>query len=183
MQGEIAEEEEAVLELNHHYYNNTAAATPAILATATTTCSSATTTTTTMTTTASEVDSLVQKLPFFKRALPPLPRSNGHIKQDQVKDGGVQLVSKCESPASIRHMPTPQQSREEDDIAEDTSMDFAASIEKVKDVSYQKFADSWDFELSLERTVKAAPKKKWMVNYKHDDAICLYLQMLVSNIS
>ncbi|KOX78292.1 Suppressor of cytokine signaling 7 [Melipona quadrifasciata] len=50
VQGEIVEEEE--VDSDQHANNNN---------------------------TTSEVDSSVQKLPFFKRALPPLPKSNGHV--------------------------------------------------------------------------------------------------------
>lgn len=108
--------------------------------------------------TTSEVDVPPHKLPFFKRALPPLPRSNGHIRVgtddsfddgdgeklngigeggecvEQGEDALTTMVSKCDSPNSVQHLNTPV-SRLDEDAAEDTSMDFAASIEKVKDVS------------------------------------------------
>lgn len=82
--------------------------------------------------TTSDADSSAQKLPFFKRALPPLPRSNGQINVEQGEDALTAIVSQIDSPTSIHHISPP---REDDLPPEDTSMDFAASIEKVKDVS------------------------------------------------
>lgn len=132
VQGEIAEEEEN-LEYEQHANNNN---------------------------TTTDMESSMQKMPFFKRALPPLPKNNGHIETAQVKESPVQTVSKCESPASIRHTSV-SFSRDDEDGIEDTSMDFAASIEKVKDVIsvfwictlmfffyiffYFFFFDFWDF--------------------------------------
>lgn len=110
VQGDIVEEDEGV-DFDQHANNNN---------------------------TTTEVDPSAQKLPFFKRALPPLPKTNGHIESEHVKETPQPpppaLLSKCESPSSIQHLPIPP-SREEEEPAEDTSMDFAASIEKVKDVS------------------------------------------------
>lgn len=91
-----------------------------------------------------------QKLPFFKRALPPLPKANGYPENNPgseshgdavLSNGGAPMG--CESPGN----PPAQQARPQQQAAaldnddeqqpanEDTSMDFAASIEKVKDVS------------------------------------------------
>ena len=78
-----------------------------------------------------DVEANVQKLPFFKRALPPLPRCNAQLSVEQAEDALSAIVSKSESPTSVQHSSPP---REDDEGAEDTSMDFAASIEKVKDV-------------------------------------------------
>ena len=106
VQGDIVEEDEGV-DFDQHANNNN---------------------------TTTEVDPSAQKLPFFKRALPPLPKTNGHIETEHVKDTPAAMLSKCESPSSIQHLPIPPP-REEEEPVEDTSMDFAASIEKVKDVS------------------------------------------------
>lgn len=89
-----------------------------------------------------------QKLPFFRRALPPLPKSNGH-PENGIESHGEAVLSNggapmgCESPGSTaqQQQTRPQQqasaleNEEEQPVNEDTSMDFAASIEKVKDVS------------------------------------------------
>lgn len=102
VQGEIVEEDECVDSDQHANNNNTA----------------------------SEMEPSVQKLPFFKRALPPLPKSNGQVGVEQAEEALTAMVPKCDSPSSVQHVPL----RPEDDAVEDTSMDFAASIEKVKDV-------------------------------------------------
>lgn len=85
------------------------------------------------------------KLPFFKRALPPLPKSNGHVESriNSQIDGAIANginggPPRCETPAQ----PTSDNSDEQ--VNEDTSMDFAASIEKVKDVS-AVFINGFDY--------------------------------------
>lgn len=106
VQGEIVEEEETGIDSDQHATNNN---------------------------TASEVELTTQKLPFFKRALPPLPKSNGQVNVEQAEEALTAMVAKCESPSSMQQVPLPT-ARPEEDVTEDTSMDFAASIEKVKDV-------------------------------------------------
>ena len=105
-QGDIVEEDEGV-DLDQHANNNN---------------------------TTTEVDSSAQKLPFFKRALPPLPKTNGYIEAEHAKETSAVMLPNSESPPSIQHIPIPPL-REEEEPLEETSMDFAASIEKVKDVS------------------------------------------------
>lgn len=107
VQGEIVEEEESVDSDQHTNNNNTAP---------------------------SEVEPSAQKLPFFKRALPPLPKSNSQVGVEQAEEALTAMVPKCESPSSVQQQVLPSVVRPEEDAAEDTSMDFAASIEKVKDV-------------------------------------------------
>lgn len=108
VQGEIVEEEEVGVDSDQHTINNN--------------------------NTTSETEPSTQKLPFFKRALPPLPKSsNGQVNVEQAEEALTVMVPKCESPSSVQQIPLPA-ARPEEDIAEDTSMDFAASIEKVKDV-------------------------------------------------
>lgn len=89
-----------------------------------------------------------QKLPFFKRALPPLPKANGYAEngidshgEAVLSNGGAPMG--CESPGNTAQQQIRSQQQasalENDDeqpAIEDTSMDFAASIEKVKDVSF-----------------------------------------------
>lgn len=92
-----------------------------------------------------------QKLPFFKRALPPLPKSNGHVDANngsQMDDGALENItngvnlfdtSLNSTPQARRHhqqVSVVDDSEDEQPLNEDTSMDFAASIEKVKDVSF-----------------------------------------------
>lgn len=107
VQGEIVEEEEGVDSDQHTNNNNTAP---------------------------SEVEPSTQKLPFFKRALPPLPKSNSQVGVEQAEEALTAMAPKCESPSSVQQQVPPPVVRPEEDTAEDTSMDFAASIEKVKDV-------------------------------------------------
>lgn len=107
VQGEIVEEEEGVDSDQHANNNNTAP---------------------------SEVEPSAQKLPFFKRALPPLPKSNNQVGVEQAEEALTAMAPKCESPSSVQQQVPPPVVRPEEDIVEDTSMDFAASIEKVKDV-------------------------------------------------
>ena len=87
-----------------------------------------------------------QKLPFFKRALPPLPKtvSNGYADgaaDSQLGEAGLAngIAPGSESPANSMHQaPQGRQmaaDNSDEQANEDTSMDFAASIEKVKDVS------------------------------------------------
>lgn len=128
VQGDIVEEDEGV-DFDQHANNNN---------------------------TTTEVDPSAQKLPFFKRALPPLPKTNGHIEAEHVTDTPAAILSKCESPSSIQHLSIPHP-REEEEPVEDTSMDFAASIEKVKDVStyclqYSCFQYFTSFYLVLDYT-------------------------------
>lgn len=106
VQGEIVEEEESVDSDQHANNNNTAVG--------------------------SETEP--QKLPFFKRALPPLPKSNSQVGVEQAEEALTAMAPKCESPSSVQQQIPPSIARPEEDAAEDTSMDFAASIEKVKDV-------------------------------------------------
>lgn len=107
VQGEIVEEEESVDSDQHANNNNTAP---------------------------SEMEPTAQKLPFFKRALPPLPKSNSQANVEQAEEALTAMAPKCESPSSIQQQVSSPAARLEEDVAEDTSMDFAASIEKVKDV-------------------------------------------------
>jgi len=107
VQGEIVEEEESIDSDQHANNNNTAP---------------------------SETEPSAQKLPFFKRALPPLPKSNGQVSVEQAEEALTAMAPKCESPPLVQQQIPPPIARAEEDIVEDTSMDFAASIEKVKDV-------------------------------------------------
>lgn len=114
VQGEIAEEEEGDSDQNANNNNTT-----------------------------SDADSSAQKLPFFKRALPPLPRSNEQLNIEQGEDALTAIVSKIDSPTSIQHISS---LRDDELPPEDTSMDFAASIEKVKDVcTFFNFFPSYIF--------------------------------------
>lgn len=109
VQGEIVEEEEGGIDSDQHAINNN--------------------------NTASEMEPSAQKLPFFKRALPPLPKSTGQVSVEQAEEALTAMVTKCDSPSPVQpQVPLPTIARPEEDAAEDTSMDFAASIEKVKDV-------------------------------------------------
>lgn len=86
-------------------------------------------------------DEAAGKLPFFKRALPPLPKSNGHVNTAADSQGGADngaTINGCNGSVGISPANSTQglnQDTEERVSNEDTSMDFAASIEKVKDVS------------------------------------------------
>lgn len=86
--------------------------------------------------TTTELDGAVQKLPFFKRALPPLPKSNRQPGVEQAEEALTAMIPKPESPAPSPLVPL-HLPKDDEDVAEDTSMDFAASIEKVKDVSIE----------------------------------------------
>ncbi|OAD58426.1 Suppressor of cytokine signaling 7 [Eufriesea mexicana] len=139
VQGEIVEEEESVDSDQHANNNNTT----------------------------SEVDSSVQKLPFFKRALPPLPKSNGHVGGvEQAEDALTTMVSKCESPTSIPPQIPPPVPKVEDEPAEDTSMDFAASIEKVKDYGWYWGPISGE---AAEKILSNEPDGSFIVRDSSDD--------------
>ncbi|KYN27316.1 Suppressor of cytokine signaling 7, partial [Trachymyrmex cornetzi] len=69
VQGEIVEEEEGVDSDQHTNNNNTAP---------------------------SEVEPSAQKLPFFKRALPPLPKSNSQVGVEQAEEALTAMAPKCE---------------------------------------------------------------------------------------
>jgi hypothetical protein len=104
-------------------------------------------------TTTTIIGTTAQKLPFFKRALPPLPKtvSNGHVEATtESLAGNVAVVNgtqgapaRSDSPVSSMHQVPQARAQQQtastenidEPLNEDTSMDFAASIEKVKDVS------------------------------------------------
>ncbi|KAF7407743.1 serine/threonine-protein kinase -like [Vespula maculifrons] len=137
VQGEIVEEEEGVDSDQHANNNNTT----------------------------SEVDTSAQKMPFFKRALPPLPKTNGQVGVEQAEDALTAMVSKSESPNSIQHMPT-SAPRSEEETVEDTSMDFAASIEKVKDYGWYWGPISGE---AAEKILSNEPDGSFIVRDSSDD--------------
>ncbi|XP_015602425.1 uncharacterized protein LOC107271221 [Cephus cinctus] len=137
VQGEIVEEEEGVDSDQHANNNNTT----------------------------SEVDSSVQKLPFFKRALPPLPKNNGQVGIEQAEVALTAILAKPDSPTSIQRMPV-LPAREEEETAEDTSMDFAASIEKVKDYGWYWGPISGE---AAEKILSNEPDGSFIVRDSSDD--------------
>ncbi|KAK0166626.1 hypothetical protein PV327_004118 [Microctonus hyperodae] len=134
VQGEIAEEEEG--DSDQHANNNN---------------------------TTSDADSSVQKLPFFKRALPPLPRSNEQLNVEQGEDALTAIVSKIDSPTSTQHISSP---RDDELPPEDTSMDFAASIEKVKDYGWYWGPMSGE---AAEKILSNEPDGSFIVRDSSDD--------------
>ncbi|XP_043289878.1 uncharacterized protein [Venturia canescens] len=113
--------------------------------------------------TTNDVENPVQKLPFFRRALPPLPRSNGQINVEQGEDALAAIVSKPDSPNSMRHSSPP---RDDEEAAEDTSMDFAASIEKVKDYGWYWGPMSGE---AAEKILSNEPDGSFIVRDSSDD--------------
>ncbi|XP_043469927.1 uncharacterized protein LOC122503446 [Leptopilina heterotoma] len=147
VQGDIVEEDEGV-DFDQHANNNN-------------------------TTNANDVDSSAQKMPFFKRALPPLPKTNGHIEMESHNKETPSaplppppiLLAKCESPSSIQHLPIGA-SRDDEEPAEDTSMDFAASIEKVKDYGWYWGPISGE---AAEKILSNEPDGSFIVRDSSDD--------------
>ncbi|XP_076764581.1 uncharacterized protein LOC143431597 isoform X2 [Xylocopa sonorina] len=101
------------------------------------------------------------------RALPPLPKSNGHVGGvEQAEDALTTMVSKCESPTSIPpQMPAPPP-KVDDEPVEDTSMDFAASIEKVKDYGWYWGPISGE---AAEKILSNEPDGSFIVRDSSDD--------------
>lgn len=139
VQGEIVEEEESVDSDQHANNNNTAP---------------------------SEMESSAQKLPFFKRALPPLPKSNSQINVEQAEEALTAMAPKCESPSLIQQQVLSPAARLEEDTAEDTSMDFAASIEKVKDYGWYWGPISGE---AAEKILSNEPDGSFIVRDSSDD--------------
>ncbi|XP_024885564.1 uncharacterized protein LOC112463385 [Temnothorax curvispinosus] len=139
VQGEIVEEEEGVDSDQHTNNNNTAP---------------------------SEVEPSAQKLPFFKRALPPLPKSNSQVGVEQAEEALTAMAPKCESPSSVQQQVPPPVVRPEEDATEDTSMDFAASIEKVKDYGWYWGPISGE---AAEKILSNEPDGSFIVRDSSDD--------------
>ncbi|XP_032675581.1 uncharacterized protein LOC116846170 isoform X1 [Odontomachus brunneus] len=140
VQGEIVEEEEVGVDSDQHTINNN--------------------------NTTSETEPSTQKLPFFKRALPPLPKSsNGQVNVEQAEEALTVMVPKCESPSSVQQVPL-SAARPEEDVAEDTSMDFAASIEKVKDYGWYWGPISGE---AAEKILSNEPDGSFIVRDSSDD--------------
>ncbi|XP_012287334.1 uncharacterized protein LOC105703491 [Orussus abietinus] len=137
VQGEIVEEEEG-LDSDQHANNNN---------------------------TTGEGDPSAPKMPFFKRALPPLPKSNGQVRVEQAEEALTAMVAKPESPSSVQHLPAAPP-RDEEDPAEDTSMDFAASIEKVKDYGWYWGPISGE---AAEKILSNEPDGSFIVRDSSDD--------------
>ncbi|XP_046628078.1 uncharacterized protein LOC124308942 [Neodiprion virginianus] len=138
VQGDIVEEEEGIDSDQHTNNNNT---------------------------TTNEVDGAVQKLPFFKRALPPLPKSNGQVGVEQAEDALAAMVAKPESPAPSPLVPI-DPVKDDEEVAEDTSMDFAASIEKVKDYGWYWGPISGE---AAEKILSNEPDGSFIVRDSSDD--------------
>ncbi|KAJ8668697.1 hypothetical protein QAD02_010360 [Eretmocerus hayati] len=119
-----------------------------------------------------------QKLPFFKRALPPLPplpKSNGHAELGEAgpalgTEGSIlngSITNGCESPASSGHAASRvQENGDEHTSNEDTSMDFAASIEKVKDYGWYWGPISGE---AAEKILSNEPDGSFIVRDSSDD--------------
>ncbi|XP_066586092.1 uncharacterized protein [Prorops nasuta] len=137
VQGEIVEEDDAN-DSDHHGNNNNTA----------------------------EHDTSVQKLPFFKRALPPLPKNNGQISVEQAEDALSTMVTKCESPQRQNPPTAIPPVRLEEEAVEDTSMDFAASIEKVKDYGWYWGPISGE---AAEKILSNEPDGSFIVRDSSDD--------------
>ncbi|XP_057341606.1 uncharacterized protein LOC130678432 [Microplitis mediator] len=110
-----------------------------------------------------DVDPSALKMPFFKRALPPLPKTNGQINVEQGEDALTVIHTKIDSPTLTHHISTP---REEELPPEDTSMDFAASIEKVKDYGWYWGPMSGE---AAEKILSNEPDGSFIVRDSSDD--------------
>ncbi|XP_014209777.1 putative uncharacterized protein DDB_G0277255 [Copidosoma floridanum] len=128
----------------------------------------------------SETAATAQKLPFFKRALPPLPKSNGHVDgglESQNGDGALANginggAPSCDSSANStpqtrgQHHAAAADNNDEQPTNEDTSMDFAASIEKVKDYGWYWGPISGE---AAEKILSNEPDGSFIVRDSSDD--------------
>uniref|UniRef100_A0ABD2WG99 Suppressor of cytokine signaling 7 n=1 Tax=Trichogramma kaykai TaxID=54128 RepID=A0ABD2WG99_9HYME len=131
--------------------------------------------------------SVGSKLPFFKRALPPLPKNNGHanVSADlQAASTDASLVNVCSDSASHSPVNSIQglgQDRQESDERvsnEDTSMDFAASIEKVKDYGWYWGPISGE---AAEKILSNEPDGSFIVRDSSDDHYIFSLSFKLNN--
>ncbi|XP_044007451.1 myb-like protein I isoform X2 [Aphidius gifuensis] len=129
----------------------------------------------------SNVTLTAQKLSLFNRALPPLPRNNGHVNNiEQAQDVLTAIINnKIDTTSinsSINHISS---SLQDNDLPlEDSSMDFAASIEKVKDYGWYWGPMSGE---AAEKILSNEPDGSFIVRDSSDDHYIFSLSFRLNN--